>query len=201
MIRRVVLNSLVVLSALATGLVPAMAQTANPPAPAAAMPAPGRPGVPPPENQLVMIRTTLIALHQANVTGNYTVLRDLGAPAFQSANSAARLSEVFAGLRSRGVDLAQVVLTLPKLSQPSSVNDASMLRMTGIFDLPHVPVAFDLLYQPVAGQWRLFGISVNALAPKPPAAPQAASAKPPAAANKRAPAKPAVKPAVKSESK
>ena len=40
----------------------------------------------------------LIALDQANKTGNYTVLRDLGSPAFQ-ANTAARLGEIFAGLR------------------------------------------------------------------------------------------------------
>ena len=42
---------------------------------------------------LILVRSTLIALDQANKTGNYTVLRDLGAPAFQ-ANSAARLKQL-----------------------------------------------------------------------------------------------------------
>src|SRR6516225_2512267 len=37
---------------------------------------------------LILIRQSLLALDQANKTGNYTVLRDLGSPAFQ-ANSAA----------------------------------------------------------------------------------------------------------------
>ena len=32
---------------------------------------------------LLMIKTTLIAFNQANITGNYTVLRDLAAPDFQ----------------------------------------------------------------------------------------------------------------------
>ena len=39
---------------------------------------------------LILIRSALLALDQANKTGNYTVLRDLGAPGFQT-NSAARL--------------------------------------------------------------------------------------------------------------
>jgi hypothetical protein len=42
---------------------------------------------------LILIRSTILALDQANKTGNYTVLRDLGAPGFQ-ANTAARLPRV-----------------------------------------------------------------------------------------------------------
>src|SRR6266702_4668463 len=48
---------------------------------------------------LMLIRSTLLALDQANKTGNYTVLRDLGAPGFQ-ANTAARLAEIFAKQRA-----------------------------------------------------------------------------------------------------
>jgi hypothetical protein len=42
---------------------------------------------------LILIRQTLLALDQANKTGNYTVLRDLGSPDFQ-ANTAAGLAEI-----------------------------------------------------------------------------------------------------------
>ena len=44
-----------------------------------------------------LIRSSLLALHHANVTGNYTVLRDLSAPSFRSRNTAADLSGSFAG--------------------------------------------------------------------------------------------------------
>ena len=40
---------------------------------------------------MILIRESLLALDQANKTGNYTVLRDLGSPEFQ-ANSAAQLA-------------------------------------------------------------------------------------------------------------
>jgi len=65
---------------------------------------------------VTLLRNTLVALHQANITGNYTVLRDLGAPGFRDANSATRLSEIFAPIRSRGVDLSRVVLIDPNLT-------------------------------------------------------------------------------------
>ena len=56
---------------------------------------------------LVLIRSTLLALDQANKTGNYTVLRDLGAPGFQL-NTAARLAEIFAKQRNDKVDLSAI---------------------------------------------------------------------------------------------
>ncbi|MFZ2159602.1 MAG: hypothetical protein WAV72_26250, partial [Bradyrhizobium sp.] len=52
---------------------------------------------------LVLVRSALLALDQANKTGNYTVLRDLGAPAFQ-VNTAARLAEIFAKQRNDNLD-------------------------------------------------------------------------------------------------
>src|SRR5262245_26200342 len=56
---------------------------------------------------LILIRETLLALDQANKTGNYTVLRDLGSPDFQ-ANSAAQLAEIFAQQRRDNIDLSGV---------------------------------------------------------------------------------------------
>jgi hypothetical protein len=44
---------------------------------------------------LILVRSSLLALDQANKTGNYTVLGDIGAPGFQT-NSAARLGEISA---------------------------------------------------------------------------------------------------------
>lgn len=54
----------------------------------------------------ILIRRTLLALNDANMSGNYSVLRDLASPPFQAANNPARLATVFAKLRSRNLDLA-----------------------------------------------------------------------------------------------
>lgn len=136
-----------------------------PSAPAAA--APRRLGVPSPKNLFIMIRTTLVALYQANVTNNYSVLRDLGAPSFQQANSVERLSAAFTDLRTRGGDIAPVVLALPTLSRPAAIDQNGMLRLTGTFDTRPNELAFDLAFQAVDGLWRLDGIAVQFRAPPP----------------------------------
>ena len=61
---------------------------------------------------LILVRSTLLALDQANKTGNYTVMRDLGAPGFQT-NSAARLAEIFSKQRNEKLDLSGVAAIEP----------------------------------------------------------------------------------------
>jgi hypothetical protein len=123
---------------------------------------------------LILIRSVLIALDQGNKTGNYTVLRDLGAPGFQS-NTAARLAEIFATQRRDNIDLSGVAVLDPQLSLLPQIESNGMLRMAGFFPSVPTQVNFELVFAPVNGQWRLFGISVNfgqaaPVAPNPPPA-------------------------------
>ena len=129
-----------------------------------AAPASGKPariGIPSPPNLFIMIRTTLIALHQANVTGNYSVLRDLAAPSFQQANRVEQLSAAFAELRTRGGDIAPIVLAVPTLSRPPAIDEKGMLRLTGHFDTKPHELHFDLVFQAVDGFWRLDAIGAQ----------------------------------------
>jgi hypothetical protein len=151
---------------------------------------------------IILVRSTLTALDQANKTGNYTVLRDLGAPAFR-ANTAARLAEIFAKQRADNLDLSGIAAIDPQFSLLPQIEANDLLHMTGFF--PSIPsqVNFDLAYAPVDGQWRLFGISValGQAAPAAPTPPPPVAAKPAVAqktppAVKKPPAKPAAKPAV-----
>lgn len=131
---------------------------------------------------LMLVRSALLALDHANKTGNYTVLRDIGAPGFQ-VNSAARLGEIFAKLRNDNLDLSGVAVIDPQLNLLPQIEANGLMHMAGFF--PSVPnqVNFDLAFAPVNGQWRLFGISVSIgqsgpAAPEPPAAAPANGAKP-----------------------
>jgi hypothetical protein len=178
---------------IACGLQPhgVVAQTSQPP-PVQAAPKPAqidRNGV------LILIRSALIALDQGNKTGNYTVLRDLGAPGFQT-NTAARLAEIFVAQRRDNIDLSGVAVLDPQLTILPQIESNGMLRMAGFFPSVPTQVNFDLMYAPVNGQWRLFGISVNLgqAAPAAPSAPAPAAETRPAPAQKQAPSA-AVKPA------
>jgi hypothetical protein len=124
------------------------------------------PQVPDPYKLNMLIRTTLIALNQANRTGNYTVLRDLAAPAFQRTNNAARLAEIFAKLRKRDLDLSPILFFQPKLQGPANLTDNGLLRLTGYFETKPERISFDMLFQPVASDWRLFGLAVDVAPPK-----------------------------------
>ena len=91
------------------------------------------PQMPSDDKLLILINSALVALNQANATGNYTVLWDMAAPGFKRANSPERLSQVFSNLRKRNLDLSPILLFQPKLYQRPAINNKGMLRITGFF--------------------------------------------------------------------
>jgi hypothetical protein len=116
----------------------------------------------PPDPQLIgLIRTSVAALNQANVTGDYSVLHDLGSANFQKANPPEKLSHAFANIRSRGLDLAPTAVIDPRLFQPATIDDNGYLRLAGYFPSRPEQVNFDLVFQFERGAWRLFGIGVD----------------------------------------
>ena len=121
--------------------------------------------MPDPNTLAILIKTTLVALHHANLTGNYTVLRDLGAPGFRQANTSARLAVIFRTLRAQRLDLGSVLLLQPTLTGKPRIDARNMLRVNGTFPSRPQRIKFSLVYQPVAGRWRLFGLSVNTVRP------------------------------------
>jgi len=141
---------------------------------------------------LILVRSTLLALDHANKTGNYTVLRDLGAPGFQ-VNTAARLAEIFAEERNGKLDLSGVAAIDPQLSLLPQVEANGFMHLAGFF--PSVPkqVNFEMMFAPVEGQWRLFGLSVQ-LGQAAPTAPAETPAPPPPASSPQASSPPPATP-------
>ncbi|MCL4768511.1 MAG: hypothetical protein KJZ80_20025 [Hyphomicrobiaceae bacterium] len=149
------------------------ASAAEPGATAVPIPPPaiGEPAraIPDPYKLNMLIRTTLIALNQANQTGNYSVLRDLGTPQFQTTNNDARLAEIFTGLRRRNLDLSPILFFDPKLVREPSTDAGGTVRVTGFIPTSPERVLFDMGFEPVGGQWRLSAIVIDMQ--RPPAAP------------------------------
>ena len=75
-------------------------------------------------------------------------------------------------MRRRKFDLFNVALAAPQLTAPPALDGNGMLRLTGFFPTRPLQINFDLLFQNVGGQWRLFGVSVAtpqvAAQPQPP---------------------------------
>ena len=123
------------------------------------------------EQALYLIRSTLLTLNDANRSGNYTVLHDLAAPDFQANNTAADLGQNFADLRQRNFDLYGVALLAPQFTETPTLDQGGLLRLSGYFATRPRQISFDLAFQNVAGQWRLFAIAIAT----PEAAPASAS--------------------------
>jgi hypothetical protein len=127
---------------------------------AAAVPQVQQLQVPPPESMVIMIRSSLLALSQANQTNNYAVLNALGSDSFRTTNPPQRLSENFAAFRANRIDLSPVSLINPQLSAQPAIVDGR-LRLVGFFPSQPMQVNYDLSYEASAGTWKLHGLAVN----------------------------------------
>jgi hypothetical protein len=117
---------------------------------------------------LTLVRSVMLALHHANVTGNYTVLRDISAPSFRDKNSAADLSLIFAPVRDAKIDLSRSGVLDPHITK-ATLNEQKMLYLVGALETKPLPVGFEMLFEPLNGNWQLFGIAVKPIVPQAPA--------------------------------
>ena len=108
-----------------------------------------------------LIRSTLTALAHATMTGNYTVLRDLGGPDFYKNNDAAKLASAFEGLRSDVLDPNRIQLTAPVLVRPPGRDAEGKLHLLGYLDTGPRKLRFRLVFVPDGPGWKLHGIGVD----------------------------------------
>ncbi len=118
---------------------------------------------------VILVRGTLVALAQANETGNYGVLNDLAAPRLRQKVTSADLAQAFAPLRAARVNLMQTIVLDPKFDAAPSIDANGLLHASGQFATPH-PVKFDLVFEPVDGVWRYIRLVVTPAVPASPAA-------------------------------
>lgn len=121
---------------------------------------------------LILIKSTIIAVQQANQTGNYSVLRDMGSPIFRERFDQAKLTAIFANLRNRGLSLYPVLFLGPNLSKQPDMTEGHQLHLTGYFATQPLQIQFEMLFLYLDGVWRLDGLSVDGV---PAPAPQASA--------------------------
>jgi hypothetical protein len=130
--------------------------------PAAALPMPAGPpkSVSGPEISM-LIRSTIVALHQANLTGNYSVLHDLGDSRFQATFAQAQLADMFRAFRERGISLAPAVLYDAELANPPVLTEDGLLRVVGAIPTTPEQIVFDITFYSEGGVWRIDAINAG----------------------------------------
>jgi len=115
--------------------------------------------------QVMLIKNTIVAVNHGNLTGNYTVLRDLASARFREQNTAADLAITFANLRQQQLDLSPILVAEPQLTQkPAEDQFRDRLQLVGYFATLPQAVRFALIFQHIRGGWVIDEISV-AIAP------------------------------------
>ncbi|MET4258164.1 hypothetical protein ABIC09_003106 [Bradyrhizobium sp. S3.12.5] len=92
------------------------------------------------------------------------------------------------------LDLSGVAVIDPQLSLLPQIEPNGLLHMAGFFPSAPSQVNFELLFAPVEGQWRVFGVSlsVGQSAPVAPPAPEAPPGKAVVSQKQSTPPKPSV---------
>lgn len=107
-----------------------------------------------------LIKSSLLSLNQANQTGNYSVLRALGSPGFQTNNSEDGLAQIFQEIKNVNLDFSAIAEFQPVFDAEPSLDDQNTLRATGYF--PTTPrIEFDLAYQLINGQFVIDVLTVG----------------------------------------
>lgn len=151
------------LSALLIGCIAAPTAAQNPAQQqAAALPVPDSLTI----NKLLW--STMVAVDQANKTGNYSVLRDLGTPGFQANNNAANLANLFGRMREAGIDISNALLVAPTFDGQPGMIQPTALRVRGAYLMRPYAIRFDVIFQWRNG-WMIDGLSVVPVPMNPPA--------------------------------
>jgi hypothetical protein len=152
-------------------------------------PANQQPITPPPAVQsnqdriaaVILIKNTILAVNQGNLTGNYTVLRDLSSPGFRERNSAADLAAIFQNIRQQKIDLSPIVALEPMINPPQITADGQLI-LEGFFTAHTFRINFQLAFLKAgSGGWMIHGIALNTA---PESAPVAQRAMPTAGTNR-----------------
>jgi hypothetical protein len=115
------------------------------------------------DRMAILVKSTIMAIQQANQTGNYSVLRDLGTPAFRDRFDQARLTAIFARLRNSQVDLSAILMMPPKLSKEPQLTPSNELRLLGEFSTQALQIRYALAFVWTGDRWRLEGLAIDTL--------------------------------------
>jgi hypothetical protein len=115
------------------------------------------------EALVMMLRSTLAGVNQANFTENYSVLHRMTTPALQARVTAAQFGKAFDSLRKQNLDLSPILVLPPEFTVAPALTPQGVLRLAGIFPSRPLQINFAIDYLPVDGAWMIDALSVSAV--------------------------------------
>jgi hypothetical protein len=111
--------------------------------------------------QEVMIKTYLLTLNDANITGDYGVLHARLAKPFREQFDAARLKKIFKPFHDKKIDFGVIAAKPPVASEKTKIDNRGALVMRGYFDTEPSRVLYEIDFIPSEGEWKPIKINVH----------------------------------------
>ena len=108
-----------------------------------------------------LIKTCILTLNDANLTGNYTILHAKLAKPFRTQFSPDKLKAGFKGFADQQIDLSVVAVKTPVASTPSKIDDRGVLQLRGYFDTQPSRVLYELDFLVSEEEWKPLSINVR----------------------------------------
>jgi len=135
------------------------------PPPAAHAAAPVESKVPSATLQEILIKTTLLTLNDANVTGNYAVLHAKLAKPFREQFSPDQLKQAFKSFADQKIDWQMIAVKTPVTTTEATIDGRGALLLRGYFDTAPNRLTYDLDFYPSEGEWKPLKLNVRVRPP------------------------------------
>jgi hypothetical protein len=130
-----------------------------------AVPAQAEDKVPSPLLQEILIKTSLLTLNDANLTGNYTVLHAKLAKPFREQFNPDRLKQVFKPFADKKLDLGPIAAKPPIATADTLIDNRGALVLRGYFDTSPSRVYYEFDFIPSENEWKPIKLNVNVKPP------------------------------------
>lgn len=111
--------------------------------------------------QEVLIKTYLLTLNDANITGDYRVLHARLAKPFREQFTTEKLKSIFKSFSDKHIDYGMIAAKPPVASGESKIDRRGALILRGYFDTRPSRVIYELDFIPSEGEWKPIKINVH----------------------------------------
>ena len=125
------------------------------------MPAGATESVPSPTTQEVLIKTSILTLNDAIVSGNFSVFHAKLAKPTREQFGPDRLKEAFESFAEQKIDMAAISARPPIATDDARIDERGALLLRGRFDVGRGRLTYELDFVPSEGEWKPIRVHVN----------------------------------------
>jgi hypothetical protein len=117
--------------------------------------------VPSTQFQEMLVKSALLTLNDANITGNYTVLHAKMAAPSREQLSVDRLKQAFKGFADQKIFWGAVATMPPIATSETKIDARGALILRGYFDAKPNRLIYELDFLPSEGEWKPIKLNVS----------------------------------------